>query len=527
MTNSTGNTDAVSGVANGSLATKLMNIEITKSPSETRVYLKTDGTIKSFKKIILEKNPAANRPDRMYLDINNIRLIGPTETISVGTSISKIRTAKRQDGLRVIFDSGVDQLFDYTISKQADGLLVTTKEPSSANDILSNLVPSRSSATAEVAEQLTETGKNMPITTTATAENLSNSEPIKPSLTAPTVLDETDLSENQNKGLAKSFKAPSPSDLTFAGYNKQRITVDFYKIDLHNVFRLFGDISNLNIVVDEAVNGSLTLALNDVPWDFALDIILNLKDLQKEERFNTIVISPKSKSFTWPERALDSVEFKSDIKIQQSEQDQGGLKISARVELPETVVEAKKLIHQANLIEHKGDYANALPLYEEAFSKWNANENLARKIAAMCLVNLEQNAKAVHYAKMVLKLSPGDQDAALLAAIGSARMKKDSEAKELFELAVSGEKPTSEALISYSSFCEEQQNLDCSLAQLKRHEDFYGDSLPTMVSKARIFDKLGKPDQASQEYQTILLSGFELPPDLARYIKGRAAFAGR
>jgi len=509
--------------ADGLLATKLVNVEISKSPGETKIYLKTDGAIRSFKKVLLSKNPAANRPDRMYIDLNNIRLIGATETISVGTSISKVRTAKRQDGIRIVFDSGIDKLFDYTINKQPDGLLVTIREPSSANDIISNLLNTDEKIQPD-AERLKENSKTAP--TQLETDTTIAAEPVKPPIATSAVLDETNIEEIGNKDPKKSFKAPSPRDLSFAGYTKQRITVDFYKIDLHNVFRLFGDISNLNIVVDEAVAGSLTLALNDVPWDFALDIILNLKDLQKEERFNTIVISPKSKSFTWPERALDNVEFKSDIKIQQADQEPGGLKISKRIEVPETVVEAKKLIHQANTIERKGDYAGSLLIYEEAFTKWSDNVNLARKIAALCLVNLEQNAKAVHYAKTVLKLSPGDQDAALQAAIGLVRMKKDAEGKEMFELSVSGAKPPSEALISYSSFCEEQLNYDCALSHLKRHEILYGDSLPTMISKARVYDKQGNQRQAAQEYQTILLSGFELPPDLARYIKGRAVLFG-
>ncbi|NTV12429.1 MAG: AMIN domain-containing protein [Desulfobulbaceae bacterium] len=508
--------------AGSTFATRLMNIEISKNPSETKIYLKTDGSIRNFKKVLLGKNPAANRPDRMYLDLNNIRLIGAAETISVGTSISKVRTSKRQDGLRVVFDSGLDKMFDYSINKQPDGLLITTKEPSSANEIISNLITANKEAVPAVVP--IKEGEKSSITA---AENTLITEPIKPTLSTSTVLDETTIDKIDDQGLKKSFKAPGPADVTFAGYNKQRITVDFYKIDLHNVFRLFGEISNLNIVVDEAVNGSLSLALNDVPWDFALDIILNLKDLQKEERFNTIVISPKSKSFTWPARALDNVEFKSEIQVKQAEKVRGGIKIGKLIEVPENEIEAKKLIQLASINERKGDFATALPLYEDAFTKWNDNINLAKRIANMCLVNLEQNAKALHYARTVLKLSPGDNDAALLAAIGLARMKRNTEAKEYFEISVSGAKPPKEALASYSSYCEEQLDYDCALIQLKRHEELHGDTLETMVSKARVYDKQGKQDLAAQEYRSILLSGYTLPPDLAHYVKGRAVLAGR
>jgi type IV pilus assembly protein PilQ len=60
-----------------------------------------------------------------------------------------------------------------------------------------------------------------------------------------------------------SAAAPQVLDeFTYAGYEKQPITVDFYKIDLHNVFRLFGEISGLNIVIAQGVGGNLTLWRN-------------------------------------------------------------------------------------------------------------------------------------------------------------------------------------------------------------------------------------------------------------------------
>jgi type IV pilus assembly protein PilQ len=515
-------------------ATVVSDIEISHQGDETEVYLKADGPIKNYKKVHLEKNLEANRPDRMYLDLVNLELAGSFETKTVGTALAKIRTAKREDGFRVVFDSGLDQLFDYAITEQPDGLLVTIKEPSAATAVIANLLsedgvepeltvaPEPQSVDDET-EVVPDAGESQtPPTTTLMPEI----EPAKP------VIASTPETQKKNSKSSKSSKpstsrTPSANDLAFAGYNKQRITVDFYKIDLHNVFRLFGEISNLNIVVDEGVGGSLTLALNDVPWDFALDIILNLKDLQKEERFNTIVISPKSKMFTWPERTLDKVEFKADLKIQQEEaQETGGIKVSKRLEVPETVIEAKKLIHQAQVNERNGNYEAALPLYEEAVAKWGDNINLAKKIAAICLVNLEQNSKAVYYAKSALKLNPTDQEAALQAAIGLARMKRDAEAKEYFELSTSGAKPPGEALTSYATYCEEKQNYDCSIEMLKLNEDLYGDNLSTMVSKARVLDKQGNQELAANEYRAILLSGYEIPSDLARYIKGRASLGG-
>jgi type IV pilus assembly protein PilQ len=493
-------------------ATVLFGIEVEHLPTETKVFLKADGPIMDFTKEHLAANTKANLPDRMYIDVKKVKLAGPIQPQTVGTALAQIRTGARTDGFRVVFDSGLAGLFDYEVSEQDDGLLVTIKEPSAATSVIAGLVD---------AENVTDSSPEV-IPEAQTIEPLTDEEEII-ATGKPRPTTESDKSAP----IVTPHEQPQTETgaaLAFAGYTKRRITVDFYKIDLHNVFRLFGEISNLNMVVDSAVSGSLTLALNDVPWDFALDIILNLKDLQKEERFNTIVISPKSKKFEWPERTtLETVEFKADESFDIAQQEQEGIKISKLQDIPETVVEAKNLIHQAQESEKLGNYTAALALYEEAFAKWPENTIIAKRITALCLVHLGQNAKAVHYAKAVLKADPNAYDSALQAAIGLARMKKTDQAEEYFEKSVSGPLPSSAALTSYAAFAEELQQLDKALALLKRHEDLHGDSLETMISKARIHDKQNQRELASSEYQAILLSGYEIPPDLARYIKGRAS----
>ncbi|MBU0479628.1 MAG: AMIN domain-containing protein [Proteobacteria bacterium] len=501
-------------------ATVLFDVEVNHTPTETLIYLKGDGAIRDFKEVKLGKNLKANRPDRIYLDVDNVKLAGPIETKTVGTAVSKIRTAQRKNGFRIVFDSGLETLFDYNLKVQSDGLLVTIIEPSPATALIAGLMKDAGQTPEpEIAPQPEIIATEDVIAMAA--------EPAQPSLPTSTGTKTATVSEKTQQN-AKQSKAPKAlEDFAFAGYEKQRITVDFYKIDLHNVFRLFGEVSNLNMVVDESVNGSLTLALNDVPWDFALDIILNLKDLQKEERFNTIVISPKSKKFAWPERTLDTIDFKADLDLLNVQaQEHESIKISKMQDIPETVVEAKKLIHQADIKEKSGQFEAALPLYEDAFKKWPDNIVLAKRIAGLCLVNLSQNAKAVKYAKAALQINSKDTDAALQAAIGFARMMKTDLAKEYFELSINGTTPSSEALTSYSGFCEESQDYDCAINMLKRHNDLHGDTLQTMISKARILDKQGKMDEAANEYRALLLSGYEIPPDLARFIKARVIMAG-
>jgi len=326
---------------------------------------------------------------------------------------------------------------------------------------------------------------------------------------------------------AKSSPAPQPKsappiadEFKMAGYDKQPITVDFYKIDLHNVFRLFGEISGMNIVIAEGVGGTLTLALDNVPWDFVLDVILNLKNLQAIERYNTLVIAPKGATFDWPERAEEKVAVKKDKAILAETEK---LQVVQKMELSPEVIDAQKLIREARDLEKQEEFDDALIMYEKAFEMWPDNGKLAARLASLYLVNMGMNAKAVYYGKQALKIDEKDSVSALYTAIGLANMKKNAEAKEYFEIAVSGKRPDSEALISYAMFSEDSGDYLNALLLLARHEDLYGDTLDTMIAKARIQDKEGNTEKAMAEYKAILLSGYQLPADLARYIKGRLA----
>lgn len=319
---------------------------------------------------------------------------------------------------------------------------------------------------------------------------------------------------------ASSSETTSAQDaFSFSGFKKQRISVDFYKIDIHNVFRLFRQITDLNIIVDEAVSGSLTLALSDVPWDFALDVILNLMDLKKEERFNTIVIYPKSKEFMWPERSEDNLAFEESVEIIEQE----SLIIEQTTSQSEEILKAKELMVKAQRLEKKEDFEEAVALYAEAFEIWPDNPKIANKLSTIYLVHLGMNAKAVHYAKENLKIDPQNTYAALYAAIGSANMQRISEASDYFAQSTSGNPPMKEALLSYAAFSENNGQNEAALKLIDKYHSYYGETVDTMITKARVLDKMGQTEAATKQYVAILTSGYQLRPDLKKYISVRVA----
>jgi type IV pilus secretin PilQ/predicted competence protein len=74
-------------------------------------------------------------------------------------------------------------------------------------------------------------------------------------------------------------------------YNGQKISLEFKDADIKNVFRLLGEVSGKNIVVTDDVNRKVTVRLIEVPWDQALDVIIDTNGLGKDESGNVIRIS--------------------------------------------------------------------------------------------------------------------------------------------------------------------------------------------------------------------------------------------
>lgn len=467
---------------------EVSDIKVSQSDSQTDIFIQTNIPSTIFVSNTVEGTDTA--PARMYIDIENAILKGVPDQLFVGTTLDKIRIAKNKTGVRIVFDSSMSSLFEYNITSIENGLNIVIKNGEKVADI--------------------------------NEEEPRHSNQIASDDTLDALI-ESSVAEVENKPVESATQNPADETTNafeISGFKKEKISVDFYKIDLHNVFRLFREISGLNIIVDENVKGSLTLSLNDVPWDFALDIILNLTDLKKEERFNTIVIYPKKESFSWPERtSLDNLEIETDLEVLQQET----LIVQQSANQSKEIMLAQGSLREAKAEEKRGDFEDAAVLYEKAFKLWPTNSKVADRLATLYLVNLRVNAKAVYFANESLKLDPANSRAALYAAIGSANMQQKAEAMEYFNQSVSGNPPMKEALISYAAFSETNNDLVSALKLLDKYSAFYGDTANTMLSKARIYDKQGDSDKATAQYSALLSSGFQIRPDLKKFIRGRLA----
>ncbi len=467
----------------------LHDFKVVSTANTTTITISSNGPLDNY--TVDTISSGANKAPRMYIDIADVAVNELVPEKYIGTSVEKIRVSPHGNGARIVFDSATEDLFKYTVAPSVDGLTVIIDERSQIVSSPSAQKEKSSSTADPTLDQLI-----------GSSEQLLSQAPSKSAAATPA---------------AKA--AALQDDFSFSGYKKQRISVDFYKIDIHNVFRLFRQITDLNIIVDEQVQGVLTLALTDVPWDFALDIILNLMDLKKEERFNTIVIYPAKKEFVWPTRAEDNLEFKADIEIIEQE----ALIIEKSASQSKEVMLAKEYMGKAQKLENREEFEEAAQLYTKAFELWPENPKISNRLATLYLVNLGMNAKAVYYAKQSLQHDPKNDKAALYAAIGLANMQRTSEAKEYFAQSISNSPPMKEALMSFAAFSENNGQNDAALKLLDRYHSAYGETLDTMVAKARILDKLGRSAEATKQYLAILTSGFQLRPDLKQYIEGRLA----
>ncbi|QOL51871.1 type IV pilus secretin PilQ [Massilia litorea] len=103
------------------------------------------------------------------------------------------------------------------------------------------------------------------------------------------------------------------------GYRGEKISFDFQNIEVRAALQAVADISGLNIIASDSVTGSLTLRLKDVPWDQALDVILQSKGLDMRKNGSVIWIAPREELLTKEKLELEQRAQISDLEPLKSE----------------------------------------------------------------------------------------------------------------------------------------------------------------------------------------------------------------
>ena len=98
-----------------------------------------------------------------------------------------------------------------------------------------------------------------------------------------------------------------PTKLTQGpGYTGQKLSLNFQSIDIRSLLQVIADFTNFNVITSDSVNGTVTLRLQDVPWDQALDIILQAKNLDKRKTGNVLWVAPRDEIFAKEKQERES-----------------------------------------------------------------------------------------------------------------------------------------------------------------------------------------------------------------------------
>lgn len=94
-------------------------------------------------------------------------------------------------------------------------------------------------------------------------------------------------------------------------YTGERMSLNFQNIEVRSVLQLIADFTGLNMVTSDTVSGNITLRLQNVPWDQALDIILKTKGLDKRQNGNVLLVAP-----------ADEIAAREKLELQNEQQQQ-------------------------------------------------------------------------------------------------------------------------------------------------------------------------------------------------------------
>lgn len=213
-------------------ATSIVKVNIEKEQDVLKLTIKGNGSM----------NPNVFELDnRTVLDVPNVTLEAPLPKAQ--SPLKGIRSGKYKDKTRIVLD--LKEKMSFTVTSIEDSVIVVFQLPEKEKY-------------AAKAEKKAETAVGGEVKTEAKAETIETEKPV----------------EGKYKG--------------------QKISLDFQDADIGPIFRLLADISGYNFVIDPAVKGKITLKLMNVPWDQALDIILQTFGLGKSVEGNIVWIAPVS-----------------------------------------------------------------------------------------------------------------------------------------------------------------------------------------------------------------------------------------
>jgi type IV pilus assembly protein PilQ len=302
----------------------ISSVAITQAPQRASVRVEGEGRLDAHVSRM-------QNPERLVLDFSGARLaVDKTVIPGVSEPVRDVRLGQyRPNVARVVVDlTGVSP---YQVSHDGTAVVVLFEAqpeapgagPSSPQTVTSeqgtknragfeyNAAAPRSSARSTSSLQIPAPRFALPGELTQPSFTLASfsgkNEPARPA-TAQDAAQQAAQASNAaaNKLASSTAQAPASNAPTAPGkYTGEPISVNLKDVDLRDFFRLIHEISGLNVVLDPAVKGTLTIVLDEVPWDQALDIVLQNNGLDKQLNGNVLRIATRNTLKTEAETQRD------------------------------------------------------------------------------------------------------------------------------------------------------------------------------------------------------------------------------
>ena len=256
-------------------AFKTQDLSIGEERGQTTLRLKFSTPVTQYRHFTL------TMPSRVVLDIyGETKRVARAETFSVSTHwVGTLRLSSSEGYLRLVMDITAASVPAYVVEPENGGLKIV-------------IGPVNPQSMAKKDVQLIRAGKRGDV---QVAE-------AKPGGAAS----EAQVSAAQT-GLTGEKK-----------YTGQRISLDFKDQDIKNVFRLLAEVSGLNIVVTDDVARKVTIRLVDIPWDQALDLLIQTNGLDKESMGNVVRISTAARLKTESDQRAQAIKAKENEEVPQT-----------------------------------------------------------------------------------------------------------------------------------------------------------------------------------------------------------------
>jgi len=204
-------------------------------------------------------------------------------------NLQNVKIGKTHD-VRILIKLREEVPFEAT--KEGKTLFIDIDKPKKTEaKVEAASVPKKEEVTTEIKKEEIRKEEEKPIPEVKKAEKVLPPAEQKPNLPQPVT---KTVAEEKKANEKKAIEEPLPekASKTYAG---RKLSLDFKDADIKNILRLIAEVSNLNIIAGDDVTGKITMRLMDVPWDQALDVILQARSLGMSRVGNVIRVAPIDK----------------------------------------------------------------------------------------------------------------------------------------------------------------------------------------------------------------------------------------